>query len=62
MIAAMHQKGTFQLILREQDLAKGRGEQGTEYAFDVIYRAPAAYSSESVTGVTRPQDSSEAPR
>jgi hypothetical protein len=62
MIADMHQKGIFQLVLREQNLTKGRGEQGTEYAFDVIYRAPAAYSSESVAGVTRPQDSSEASR
>jgi Tfp pilus assembly protein PilN len=62
MIADMHQKGIFQLVLRSQDLAKGRGEQGTEYEFDVIYRAPSAYSSESVAGVARPQDSSEAPR
>jgi Tfp pilus assembly protein PilN len=62
MIADMHQKGIFQLVLRSQNLAKGRGEQGTEYEFDVIYRAPAAYSSESVAGVTRPQDSSEGSR
>jgi len=62
MISAMHQKGIFQLVLRSQDLAKGRGEQGTEYEFDVIYRAPAAYSSESVAGVTKPQDANEASR
>ena len=36
MIADMHQKGIFQLVLRSQNLAKGRGEQGTEYEFDVI--------------------------
>lgn len=62
MIAAMHQKGIFQLVLRSQDLAKGRGEQGTEYEFDVIYRAPAAFSSESVAGVTKPEVSSEGTR
>ena len=62
MIADMHQKGVFQLVLRSQNLAKGRGEQGTEYEFDVIYRAPSVYSSESVAGVTKPQDSSEASR
>ena len=55
MIADMHQKGVFQLVLRSQNLAKGRGEQGTEYEFDVIYRAPSVFSSESVAGVTKPQ-------
>lgn len=53
MIAAMHQEGVFQLVLRSQNLAKGRGEQGTEYEFDVIYRSRAGYRSESVAGVTR---------
>ena len=62
MIADMHQKGIFQLVLRSQNLAKGRGEQGTEYEFDVIYRAPAAFSSESVAGVTKPEVSSEGTR
>jgi Tfp pilus assembly protein PilN len=51
MIAKMHKEGIFQLVLRSQDLAKGRGEQGTEYEFDVIYRARAGYASESVAGV-----------
>ena len=55
MIADMHQKGVFQLVLRSQNLAKGRGEQGTEYEFDVIYRAPSVFSSESVAAVTKPQ-------
>lgn len=62
MIAAMHQEGVFQLVLRSQNLAKGRGEQGTEYEFDVIYRSRAGYRSESVAGVTEPEKSSEAPR
>lgn len=62
MIAAMHEEGVFQLVLRSQNLAKGRGEQGTEYEFDVIYRSRAGYRSESVAGVTDPEKSSEAPR
>jgi hypothetical protein len=62
MIADMHQKGVFQLVLRSQELAKGRGEKGTEYEFDVLYRARAVYASERVAGVTRPQESSEAQR
>ncbi len=62
MIAAMHEQGIFQLVLRSQNLAKGRGEQGTEYEFDVIYRSRSGYRSESVAGVTNPQNPSEAPR
>jgi Tfp pilus assembly protein PilN len=62
MIADMHEEGIFQLVLRSQNLAKGRGEQGTEYEFDVIYRARAGYVSESVAGVNAAQDSTEAPR
>jgi Tfp pilus assembly protein PilN len=62
MIADMHQRGVFQLVLRSQNLAKGRGEQGTEYEFDVIYRAPSAYTSERVAEVTKPQDTSETRR
>lgn len=62
MIEDMHKAGVFQLVLRSQNLAKGRGEQGTEYEFDVIYRARAGYASESVAGVSRPQDSNEASR
>lgn len=62
MIADMHQKGIFQLVMRGQNLAKGRGEKGTEYEFDVLYRARAVYASERVAGVTRPQEPSEAQR
>jgi Tfp pilus assembly protein PilN len=62
MIAEMHKEGIFQLVLRSQNLAKGRGEQGTEYEFDVIYRVRAGFASDRVAGVTRPEDSSEAPR
>lgn len=63
MIAAMHQEGIFQLVLRSQNLQKGRGEKGTEYEFDVVYRSRPGYQSESVAGVASPQSSSEeAPR
>lgn len=62
MIADMHKEGVFQLVLRAQNLAKGRGEQGTEYEFDVLYRARAGYASESVAGVSSTQGSSEASR
>lgn len=62
MIADMHAEGVFQLVLRSQNLAKGRGEQGTEYEFDVIYRARAGYTSERVAGVTPAQNSVEASR
>ena len=59
MIADMHEQGIFQLVLRSQNLQKGRGEQGTEYEFDVIYRARPGYRSESVAGVTNPRSASE---
>lgn len=59
MISAMHEEGVFQLVMRSQNLQKGRGEQGTEYEFDVVYRARSTYRSESVAGVTSPQSASE---
>ena len=62
MISDMHEKGIFQLVMRGQNLAKGRGEKGTEYEFDVLYRARAVYTSERVAGVTRPQETGEAQR
>jgi Tfp pilus assembly protein PilN len=62
MIAKMHKEGIFQLVLRSQNLSKGRGEPGTEYEFDVIYRARAGYASESVAGVNPQPHATEAPR
>lgn len=59
MIAAVHEEGIFQLVLRSQNLQKGRGEQGTEYEFDVVYRSRPGYQSESVAEVTNPQPSSK---
>ena len=62
MISAMHQQGIFYLVLRQQDLQKGRGEKGTEYEFDVIYRARASYSNDSVAEVSDAQSKAEVRR
>jgi hypothetical protein len=47
-IGQLHQEGTFEAELRNQQLQKGRGEAGTEYELSVIYRAPQVFSSESI--------------
>jgi hypothetical protein len=57
----MHQQGIFQLVLRSQNLQKGRGEQGTEYEFDVVYRSRPGYAADRVAEVN-PQNSNEEPR
>jgi hypothetical protein len=62
MIEDMHEQGIFQLELRSQNLQKGRGEQGTEYEFDVVYRSRPGYASERVAEVTNPRNSNEEPR
>jgi Tfp pilus assembly protein PilN len=62
MIAAMHREGIFNLVLRNQNLQKGRGEAGTEYEFSVVYRARPGYSTESVAEVGGAAKSSEVPR
>jgi Tfp pilus assembly protein PilN len=63
MIAAMHKEGTFYLVLRNQNLQKGRGEAGTEYEFSVVYRAQPGYSSsESLAEAGDARKSTEVPR
>lgn len=62
MIADMHKDGIFQLELRSQNLQKGRGEQGTEYEFDVIYRSRSGYTSDRVAENSSPRNSNEEPR
>ena len=62
MINDMHHAGIFQLVLRSQNLQKGRGEQGTEYDFDVIYRSRPGYASDRVAEVSTPRNSNEEPR
>lgn len=51
MIADMDRAGVFQADLRAQNLQKGRGESGSEYDLDVIYRPRSGYSSENVAAV-----------
>ena len=45
MIADMDRAGIFQVELRSQSLQKGRGEIGTEYELNVLYRPPAGATS-----------------
>ena len=62
MISAMHQEGVFQMELRNQNLQKGRGEIGTEYEFNVIYRSRSAYAADSVAEVDEGRKAGEVPR
>ena len=62
MISAMYREGIFQPELREQNLQKGRGESGTEYTLDVIYRPRAGYAHENVAEVTGRAQGSEVSR
>jgi hypothetical protein len=55
--------GVFHAEIRTQNLAKGRGEAGTEYELAVVYRARAGYSSsENVAEVDATTKGSEVPR
>ena len=47
MIADMDRAGIFQAQLRSQNLQKGRGESGTEYDLNVVYRPRAGVTAES---------------
>ena len=62
MIGSMHREGIFELELRNQNLQKGRGESGTEYEFNVIYRSRHSYAVESVAEVDHPRSTGEVPR
>ena len=61
-ISQLHQEGTFEAELRNQQLQKGRGEAGTEYELFVIYRAPQVFSSESVAEANPQRNGGEARR
>jgi hypothetical protein len=61
-IGQLHQEGTFEAELRNQQLQKGRGEAGTEYELFVIYRAPQVFSSESVAEADIQRNGGEARR
>ena len=62
MISAMHKEGIFDAAVHNQTLAKGRGEQGTEYELVVIYRAPSSYASENVAEVDQTRKGGDVPR
>ena len=62
MLNAWEGEGVFHAEIRTQNLAKGRGEAGTEYELAVIYRAPSSYSSENVAEVDASSKGSEIPR
>lgn len=62
MIAAMHEQGIFDAVLRGQTLQKGRGEAGTEYELNVLYRARSNFTNESVAAVTKQANGSEVSR
>lgn len=63
MLTEWHENGVFTAEIRNTNLAKGRGEQGTEYELAVTYRAPAGYSSsENVAEVDPSKKESEVPR
>ena len=59
-IGNLHQEGTFEAELRNQQLQKGRGEAGTEYELSVIYRAPQVFSSDSVAEADTQRNGGEA--
>lgn len=59
MISAMYREGIFQPEVREQNLQKGRGESGTEYTLDVVYRPRAGYAHENVAEMTGQTEGSE---
>lgn len=62
MISAMHQEGIFLAEIRNQNLQKGRGEQGTEYELAVTYRAHSSYAAESVAAVDAAQKGGDTAR
>jgi len=62
MISSMYQDSIFQPELREQNLQKGRGETGTEYTLDVVYRPRASYAHENVAEMTGRAAGSEVSR
>jgi len=62
MISAMDREGIFHADLRTQNLQKGRGESGTEYELDVLYRPRAGVASQSVAEVKDQPRSNEVPK
>ena len=62
LLKTWQEDGVFYAEIRNQNLAKGRGEAGTEYELAVVYRARAGYSVENVAEVDDTRKGSEVPR
>lgn len=62
LLKTWQEDGVFYAEIHNQNLAKGRGEAGTEYELAVTYRARAGYSSENVAEVDAATKGSEVPR
>ena len=62
LLKTWQENGVFYAEIRNQNLAKGRGEAGTEYELAVVYRARAGYSVENVAEVDDTRKGSEVPR
>ena len=62
LLKTWQEDGVFYAEIHNQNLAKGRGEAGTEYELAVTYRARAGYSSENVAEVDATKKGSEVPR
>ena len=61
MIASMDKAGVFHAELLSQNLQKGRGEVGTEYELNVVYRPRAGYT-ETVASIQEQAKSNQEPR
>lgn len=59
MINAMDREGIFHADLKVQNLQKGRGESGTEYDLEVVYRPRAGFASESLAEVQQQMKSTQ---
>lgn len=62
LLKTWQEDGVFYAEIHNQNLAKGRGEAGTEYELAVTYRARPGYSSENVAEVDTATKGSEVPR
>ena len=62
LLKTWQEDGVFYAEIHNQNLAKGRGEAGTEYELAVTYRARPGYSSENVAEVDAATKGSEVPR
>ena len=62
MLNSWQENGIFTAEIRNTTLQKGRGEAGTEYELNVVYRARTSYSTENVAEVDASRKESEVQR